>query len=153
MLKNLCIFIMLLFLIACRSTSDDPIISEVDPFMYTVQERREAFMKAIWGDVQTIGYLHHSPFPNIRFTRTIILSFEDKFFFTLAIFEHHPYLINPDETLEVYIAHDTTFNLLSLPGNFDQLRRQSTEDGTTIVSGFHNGIFFEIEFEEVSDYD
>jgi len=148
-LTLLCITFVVL-LSACEAVEPISAAPTVDLNQYTIRERREAFLEIVWGYVPSIGHFTSTPFPNISFTRTVARSFDDVFFFTLVMFEHHPYLINPDDMMEVYIAPYTRFNLLELPGTFEDVRRRVADDGNHIVTGFHNGIPFEIEFEEES---
>ena len=151
--RILLVGIMCLWLSACFWQTPVAERIYVDVTEYTLQERREAFLRAIWGDVPSYGTLGRTPFQHITFDRTVVRSFEDALFFTVVMFEHHPYLINPDENLEVYIAPNTSFNLLQLPGRFEGLERFELEPGIHTVTGFHNGVPFEMEFEEEFDYD
>ena len=152
-IKTVILALCVILLISCSGKEIGSGELEVDLSIYSVQERREAFLEAVWGEIPSIGHFSETPFPNITFERTATRSFEDIFFFTLVIFEHHPYLINPEENMNVYIAPDVSFNLMGLPGHFDNLRRRLTDEGTHIITGLHNGIRFEIEFKEENDND
>lgn len=157
-MKKISLFLIIVSIFICASCTKKEEEEIFDPYSvdvteYSVRERREAFLEVVWGEVPENGHFTSTPWENITFERTVARSFDDIFFFTLVIFEHHPYLINPDNAMEVYTAPETTFNLLNLPGQFDYLQRSKTEDGTHIVTGFHNGIPFEIEFKEETQSD
>ena len=142
------VFCICLFISCTQDVELD--ISSVDLSDYTAKDKREAFMEVVWGDVPGVGHLTTTPWPNITFERTIAYSFDDVFYFTLAVFQHHPYLTGSEDVMDVYIAPDAMFNLLNLPGRFEYVRRETDGNGMHIVSGFHNGTPFEIEFEEES---